>query len=107
MIVMAVCTNCGKDFDKIGTTCPYCHAKLGLTSVASKKTVKSFHGRYDDTNSGLMILSGFIPVIGFIEYAKDKEDYPLRASSAIKGAFVGTIIYLAIIALIIYLILFK
>ncbi len=104
---MAVCTNCGKEFDKIGTSCPYCHAKLGVTSVASKSMVNKFHGRYDDKNNRLMILSIFIPLIGFIEYYKNKDEYPLRTSSAIIGAITGTIIYLIIITVIIYLLLFS
>lgn len=104
---MAVCTNCGKEFDKIGTSCPYCHAKLGVITVASKKSINRFKGRYDDKNKNLMILSIFIPVVGYIEYFKNKDEYPLRTSSAIIGAFIGTIIYLIIITIIIYLILFR
>ena len=104
---MAVCTNCGKEFDRIGTNCPFCHAKLGVSSVTSKEQRDSFHGRYDDKSKGLMILSMICPIYGFIDYYKNKDEYPLRTSSAITGAFIGTIIYLLIITLIIYLILFK
>lgn len=103
---MAVCTNCGKDFDRIGTTCPYCHAKLGVNSLTTKNKVDSYKG-YDEKSKGLMILSIIVPLYGFYEYYKNREEYPLRTSSAIIGSFIGTIIYLFIITIIIYILLFK
>lgn len=103
---MAVCTNCGKEFDRIGTNCPYCHAKIGLSGVTTKKNVDKALG-YDDKSKGLMILSIIVPIYGYYEYYKNREEYPLRTSSQVIGAFIGTVIYLIIITIIVYLLLFK
>lgn len=98
---MAVCTNCGASYDKIGRNCPYCHAPVALASVTDSKSIDKYKGDYDGKNNRLMIFSVIISSFGYIYYLINRENYPLKANSALSGALVGTVIKLVIISIII------
>ncbi len=98
---MAVCTNCGASYDKIGRNCPYCHAPVALASVTDSKSVSEYKGDYDGKSSNLMVFSVIISTFGYIYYLIKRETYPLKANSALSGALIGTVIKLIIISLII------
>jgi hypothetical protein len=46
----------------------------------------------DSSNLGIALLGFFIPIVGLILWAMWKDDYPLKAKSAGKGALVGVIV---------------
>lgn len=98
---MAVCTNCGASYEKIGRNCPYCHAPVALASVTDSKSVESYKGDYDGKNNNLMIFSVIISTFGYIYYFINRDNYPLKASSALGGALVGTVIKLIVITIVI------
>lgn len=104
---MAVCTNCGASYDKIGRNCPYCHAPVALTSVTDSKSVNSYKGDYDGQNTRLMVISVIISSFGYIYYFINRENYPLKSNSALSGALIGTVIKLIIITLVIIISMFK
>ena len=104
---MAVCTNCGASYDKIGRNCPYCHAPVALTSVKDSKSVNSYKGDYDGQNTRLMVISVIISSFGYIYYFINRENYPLKSNSALSGALIGTVIKLIIITLVIIISMFK
>lgn len=98
---MAVCTNCGKSYDKIGRNCPYCHAPVALTSVTDSKSVSGYKGDYDGKSNTLMVLGVIISTFGYIYYFINRENYPIKSSSALGGALIGTVIKLIIISIMI------
>lgn len=66
------------------------------------------YGVYDAPNTGYAVLGFFIPLVGLILYLTWKDQTPLRAKSAGKGALIGvivsvalTIIYFIVIAVIV------
>ncbi|MCX4364832.1 MAG: hypothetical protein OSJ70_03570 [Bacilli bacterium] len=98
---MAVCTNCGASYEKIGRNCPYCHTPVALTSVTDSKSVDKYTGDYDSAKTRLMVFSVIISSFGYIYYFINRENYPLKSNSALSGALVGTVIKLAIIIIVI------
>lgn len=97
---MAVCLKCGKEVSLMGRECPYCHTPMNYHNIRddSIKNVKDLETGYDAKSNSLMYKSIIIP-IGIIEYLKNKDDNPLRASSALGGMMIGIIIVLIIIVL--------
>ncbi len=104
---MAVCTNCGASYDKIGRNCPYCHAPVALASVTSSKDASKYKGNYDSQNTKLMVLSVIVSSLGYIYYFINRENYPLKSNSALSGALIGTVIKLIIITIIIVVSMLK
>lgn len=98
---MAVCTNCGASYDRIGRNCPYCHAPVALTSVTDSKSVDKYKGDYDGRSTKIMVFSVIISSFGYIYYFINREDYALKSNSALSGALVGTVIKLIIITVVI------
>ena len=97
---MAVCLKCGKEVSLMGRECPYCHTPMNYHNLRddSIKNVKDLDTGYDAKSDRLMYQSIFIP-IGIIAYLKNKDENPLRASSALGGLMIGIIILLVIITL--------
>ena len=104
---MAICLNCGKNINVVGRNCPYCNRPISENSIISKEQIKKLHNDYDHRSNTLLLLSLFIPIFGFVFYVYKKEEEKLKASSAIFGALIGTIFYLAIISFFIFIKLFK
>ena len=74
---MAFCTNCGNQIDDKAVICVNCGCQVKNVS--------------DSLNFGVALISFFIPLVGFILWLMWKDDYPLKAKSARKGALVGII----------------
>ena len=55
--------------------------------------------RQDAPSGGYAVLGFFFPVVGLVLYLVWKENLPLRARSAGKGALIGAIVYVALVIL--------
>ena len=97
---MTVCLNCGKSFNVVGRTCPYCNSPIELGTVAAKDQIK-MNNDYDHLSNSLFVLSLVVPIFGYIFYYLNKETQEMKSKSAIFGALIGTIFYLAIISVVI------
>ncbi len=75
---MAFCTNCGRQIDDKAVICVNCGCQV--------------KGGNDSSNFGIALLSFFIPLVGLILWAIWKDEYPLKAKSAGKGALIGVIV---------------
>lgn len=104
---MAICVNCGKEIKVLSRTCPYCNTPISMTSITNKASLKRLKNDYDCKSNRLFLLGVFIPLFGLIIGIIKKEEEPLKAKSAFTGFLVGTIIYLAFIALILIINLIK
>ena len=95
---MAICLKCGRQVGLMGRECPYCHAPLNFNNMVddSIKNVKDLNVDYDAKSSTIMYKSIFIPY-GIYLYLINKDDSPLKASSALGGIMIGVIILLAFI----------
>lgn len=98
---MAICLKCGKQVSLMGRECPYCHSPLTYNNLVddSIKNVKDLNVDYDQKSNTIMYKSMFIPY-GIYLYLTNKDEYPLKASSALGGVMIGVIILLAFIILI-------
>lgn len=103
---MAICVNCGKEIKVLSRTCPYCNTPIGMASITSKESIKHMKNDYDHKDNTLFILSVIIPFFGLIISSIKKEEEPLKAKSALSGFLVGTVIYLALIALLLIIKIF-
>ena len=84
---MRYCCYCGKEVEDEAVVCVHCGR-----SITHNKPVKE-----DDKPSALWRVLGFlIPLLGLIMYLAWKDDQPLRAKSAGKGALVGLIVSIAL-----------
>lgn len=89
------CTHCGQQINDEAVICPHCGCETGRKRIA-----------YNDAKStGFSVLGFFFPVIGLILYLVWKEDYPLKANSAGKGALIGVIVSVALYILV-YVVVF-
>lgn len=95
------CPNCGNRFPMGKKFCDQCGSEL-------KETVGQFNSAYQNANdapsTGFSVLGFFFPVVGLILYLVWKDNLPLRAKSAGKGALIGAItsVSLTIITYIVY-----
>lgn len=104
---MAICVNCGREIKVLARSCPYCNTPIGMASITSKENIRKLNQDYDHFSNTLFLLSVIIPLFGLIVSRIKGEEETLKAKSAISGFLVGTVIYLAIIALIMVLNLIK
>lgn len=74
------CQNCGAEIAKEAYVCPKCGVR---TNNAGSTTAE------DKPNTGLNILSLFIPLVGIILYFVWKNETPVRAKGVIKFALIG------------------
>ena len=79
------CRNCGKEVNDNAVICPGCGCETGKksTSLANANDASSF---------GYAFLGFLIPIVGLILFLMWKNEYPLRAKSAGKGALISVII---------------
>ena len=98
---MAICLKCGKSVSLMGRECPYCHTPLTYTNLVddSIKNTKENNIEYDSKSNAVLYKSLFIPS-GIYYYLTKKDEFPLKASSALGGLMIGTIFTLLIIILI-------
>ena len=94
---MKYCTKCGKELMDEAVVCPSCGCAQGNMSNVQ-----------DSSSFGYALLGFCIPIVGLILYLIWRDNTPLRAKSAGKGALVSVIlgvvfyiIYFVIIAAII------
>ncbi|MBQ7107939.1 MAG: zinc ribbon domain-containing protein [Clostridia bacterium] len=77
------CKKCGKEILEEAVICIHCGC-----SVEDKKTVNTA----DAPSTGMAVLGFFIPLAGLIIWLINKENKPLMAKSAGKGALIGFIV---------------
>lgn len=88
------CRHCGKEIPEDKTICPYCAHSTGAPPKPA------FNYNPSDGSSFWWALLGFlIPVVGLVLYLVWRDEYPLRASSAGKGALVCVILYVILVGL--------
>ncbi len=78
---MMYCENCGAEISKEAYVCPKCGVK-----------VKKDQDENDIPNTGLNILSLFIPLVGIILYFVWKNNTPKKAKSILTFALIGWVI---------------
>ena len=104
---MAICLKCGKSVSLMGRECPYCHTPLTYNNLVddSIKNVIDLNSEYDQKSKKLLYRSIFFPY-GIYSYLTNKDEFPLKASSALGGAMIGIIITLLIVILIMIAVMF-
>ena len=80
---MKYCSKCGKELVDEAVVCPGCGCAQGNTNVPEKADASSF---------GWALLGFCIPLVGLILYLVWKDNAPLKAKSAGKGALVSVIV---------------
>lgn len=78
---MSFCSNCGAQVDDTALVCVKCGAQ-----------VTAVRGVNDAPSTGFGVLGFFFPVVGLILYLVWKDQTPLKAKSAGKGALIGVIV---------------
>ena len=78
---MMYCENCGAEISKEAYVCPKCGVK-----------VKKDQDENDIPNTGLNILSLFIPLVGIILYFVWKNNTPKKAKGILTFALIGWVI---------------
>ncbi len=104
---MTICVNCGREIKVIARNCPYCNKPIGISSVTTKDSIKRLRNDYDHKSNRLFLLSVFIPFLGLILYKIKVEEEHLKATSALSGFFVGSIMYLFLLAVILMINIIK
>lgn len=120
------CTHCGKSIPDGAKFCPECGAAISAASGSAASNTNnnsnfnnvqyssSQNQQYgynyppytpvrpvDAPNAGFLALGLFFPLVGFILWLVWRDDLPLRAKSAGKGALIGVCIYVGIILLVV------
>ena len=85
---MKFCSHCGAQIMDQAIVCPKCGCSVASISANTPKAD-------DAPSTGFAVLGFLIPLIGLILYLVWKNDYPLRAHSAGKGALSGFIFSIA------------
>ena len=104
---MAICLKCGKTVNLMGRECPYCHTPLTYNNLVddSIKNTKDSGIEYDAKSNTILYRSIFVPY-GLYYYLKNKDTFPLKASSALGGLMIGIIFVLFLIILIMVAVIF-
>lgn len=80
---MKYCSKCGKEIMDDAVICPGC---------GCSQDNKALQNQADSSSFGWALLGFCIPIVGLILYLVWKENTPLKAKSAGKGALVSVII---------------
>lgn len=96
---MAVCVNCGRTISTISRECPFCHTRITIGSVTTMKEINEQKNEYDCKDNRLLLLSILFPIIGIVYYFIKKDEFPIKASSALGGSFIGIIVLAIFISL--------
>lgn len=91
---MKYCSKCGKELMEEAVVCPGCGCAQENQTVQAQNDSSSF---------GWALLGFCIPLVGLILYLVWKDNTPLKAKSAGKGALVSVI--LSVVVYIIYAII--
>ena len=81
------CKKCGKEIMDDAVICVHC----GCSTQEAKNVIANTN---DAPSTGMAVLGFFIPLVGLIIWAINKETKPLMAKSAGKGALIGFIVSL-------------
>ena len=84
---MKFCSKCGKEIEDNATVCPYC----GVPAPEAPAP--------DAPNMGFAVLGFLVPIAGLILWLTMKDQTPLKAKSAGKGALIGAIVSVASVVL--------
>ncbi len=84
---MKYCSKCGKEINDDAVVCVYCGRQVEGARAEVQKP--------DAPNMGFAVLGFFFPLIGLILYLCWKNETPLKAKSAGKGALIGVIVSVA------------
>ncbi|MBP5242247.1 MAG: zinc ribbon domain-containing protein [Clostridia bacterium] len=84
------CKHCGQEIKDDATFCPFCGGAVNVEPTAQAQGPAVGNG--DAPSTGYAVLGFFIPIVGLILYLIWKQQYPLRAKSAGKGALIGFIV---------------
>ena len=99
-----ICLTCGKNITTpLARECPFCHAPITVTNVTNPEAVKKLSNIYDCKDNKLLWLSLFLFPYGLFFYFKNKEEYPMRSSSALGGALLGIVLVCIVITIIVLL----
>ena len=91
---MPYCTNCGSDVSQFAAACPDCGApQQKATNNNNNYQERAPQRSYqpDDGGFGWGLLGFCIPVVGLILYLVWKDERPLTAHAAGKGALISVI----------------
>lgn len=80
---MKFCSKCGKELVDEAVVCPGCGCAQDSKAVAAQNDKSSF---------GFALLGFCFPIVGLILYLIWKDNTPLKAKSAGKGALISVII---------------
>lgn len=83
---MKYCSVCGNQLMDQAVICPRC----GCAQASAKA---------DSSNIGYAFLGFFVPIVGLILYLIWKDETPLRAKSAGKGALISVIVSTVLIVI--------
>ena len=81
VIKMKYCSKCGKELMDEAVVCPGCGCAQENKAVSN-----------DASSFGWAVLGFFFPIVGLILYLVWKDNTPLKAKSAGKGALVSVIV---------------
>ena len=95
------CASCGKELSASEEFCSDCGKQRTIPAQGAKPTyqqpVYPQMGYVQDAPSGGMTALGFFfPIVGLILYLVWKDQTPLKAHSAGKGALIGVIVWTAL-----------
>ena len=102
------CTGCGKELSESEEFCSVCGKQRTMPAQGAQPTfqqpVYPQMGYVQDAPSGGMTaLSFFFPIVGLILYLVWKDQTPLKAKSAGKGALIGAIVWTALSVILVIL----
>ena len=97
-----ICLTCGKTITTpLARECPFCHAPIAINNVTNAEAVKKMDHLYDCKDNRLLWLSVFLFPYGLYFFLRNKEEYPMRSSSALGGALMGLVLVCMIITVIV------
>lgn len=91
---MKYCSNCGSEMRDGADVCLSC-GKNHSSSVQNVKVIQN-----DSSSVGLWCLGFFIPIVGLVLYLVWRDDKPLSAKSACRGALFSIVLIIIMYALI-------
>lgn len=101
------CPHCGAPLEADSAFCTNCGASVGAPASAYTPSYAPAQSSAvgDAPSGGFTALGFFIPLVGLILYLVWKDETPLRAKSAGKGALIGIITWTAL-SILLYIIYF-
>lgn len=85
------CPRCAQLIAEISYECPYCHEQLTFENVVGKDPKRN-KTREDIQDHRITYLFMLIPLGGLIYFLYNKDNYPLKASCALKGFIYNTVV---------------